>query len=165
MSGSLLWKSTCKRQRSFLFQSDNIPAFTSKCGSASEGPLFGSLANVQSCSSDAGWWKMKSVSSSMPKWNLNSSQVKCLKTVCYFIFYIYIRHTLLTKKARCSALISLSHSAISQQLFLGTGKPSPFLSSQLWYSSWHLWPMVPTPLLVLSCWIDYVLGWEYCHFH
>ena len=117
MSGSLLWKSTCKRWRSFLFQSDNILAFTSKCRSASEGPLLGSLANAQSCSSDAGWWKMKSVSSSMPKWNLNSSQVKCLKTVHYFIFYIYIRHTLLTKKARCSALISLSCSAVSWQLF------------------------------------------------
>ena len=132
MSGSLLWKSTCKRQRSFLFQSDNILAFTSKCRSASEGPLLGSLANARSCSSDAGWWKMKSVSSSMPKWNLNSSQVKCLKTVRYFIFYIYIRHTLLTKKARRSALISLSRSAVSWRLFLGDWKA---FSVPLWSTS------------------------------
>ena len=37
--------------------------------------------------------------------------VKCLKTAHYFIFFIYIRHILLTKKARCSAWIFLSHSA------------------------------------------------------
>ena len=77
-AGSQSQKSNCKRYRSLLFHFDCIPAFTPKWGSSTKGPLLALLVNACSCAAKGGLWKIKSRSSSMPKWSLKNSHIQNL---------------------------------------------------------------------------------------